>query len=99
MYAGFVVEMGRVRDLFTNPIHPYTRGLLMAIPRLATPRGKPLNTIPGIVPDLSRLPEGCVFVTRCHARTPRCFTEKPSLRTFADGRQARCFLAEGGAAV
>ncbi|MDR1262014.1 MAG: ABC transporter ATP-binding protein [Oscillospiraceae bacterium] len=97
MYAGSVVEMGHVRDLFSNPLHPYTRGLLQAIPKLATPRGKPLYTIPGIVPDLSRLPEGCAFVTRCPMRQTRCRKEKPQLRTMPGGRQARCFLAEGGA--
>ena len=97
MYAGNVVEMGQVRSLFTSPLHPYTRGLLQAIPKLATPRGKPLYTIPGIVPDLSRLPEGCAFATRCPQRMPRCRKEKPELMLMPDGRQARCFLAEEGA--
>jgi len=96
MYAGNVVEMGPVRELFSSPLHPYTRGLLQAIPKLATPRGKPLYTIPGIVPDLSRLPEGCAFVTRCPMRMPRCRKEKPQLQTLQDGRQTRCFLSEGG---
>jgi len=96
MYAGSIVEMGLVRDLFSSPLHPYTRGLLKAIPKLATPRGKPLYTIPGIVPDLSRLPEGCAFVTRCPVRIKRCREEKPRFRTLEDGRQIRCFLSEGG---
>lgn len=96
MYAGSVLEMGKVKDMFAKPLHPYTRGLLKAIPRLSTPRGKQLYTIPGIVPDLSRLPKGCPFCTRCGEKLSRCDTEKPSLRLRKDGRQVRCFLAEEG---
>ncbi|MDR1599250.1 MAG: ABC transporter ATP-binding protein [Oscillospiraceae bacterium] len=96
MYAGRIVEMGPVKELFAKPLHPYTRGLLRAIPKLATPRGQPLYTIPGIVPDLSRLPLGCAFVTRCPDREAICGKGKPPLRTLGDGRQCACFLAEGG---
>ncbi|MDR0396451.1 MAG: ABC transporter ATP-binding protein [Oscillospiraceae bacterium] len=96
MYAGSVVEMGRVDELFAKPTHPYTRGLLSAIPRLATPRGQPLYTIPGIVPDLSRLPQGCAFAARCPDRIARCRKEKPALRELSGGRRCACFLAEGG---
>jgi len=99
MYAGSVMESGRVADLFGTPLHPYTRGLLQAIPKLTTPRGAPLYTIPGIVPDLSRLPKGCPFSTRCGDCMERCRAEYPPLRQTTDGRQVRCFLQEEGDVV
>ena len=96
MYAGCIMEMGKVSDMFRNPLHPYTQGLLQAIPKLSMPHGKELYTIPGIVPDLSRLPQGCVFSTRCEKCMDICRQKRPPLKEMADGRQVRCFLAEGG---
>lgn len=96
MYAGNIMEMGPVRTLFQTPLHPYTRGLLSAIPKLSTPRRQKLFTIRGIVPDLSDLPEGCVFQTRCDECTDICLKKRPPLKELSDGRQVRCFLVEGG---
>ena len=96
MYAGSIMEMGTVHDMFLNPLHPYTQGLLGAIPRLSTPKGKKLYTIPGIVPDLSQLPKGCPFCTRCDRCMGICHEEKPPLRRLEDGREVRCFHVEGG---
>lgn len=96
MYAGEIMEMGVVREMFANPLHPYTRGLLGAIPRLSTPRDQALYTIPGIVPDLSKLPAGCVFSTRCAECMDVCRIQRPVLRRYPDGREVRCFKAEGG---
>jgi len=99
MYAGNIMEMGRVRDMFRNPLHPYTKGLLSAIPKLSTPRRETLFTIPGIVPDLSDLPEGCVFSTRCADCMEACRKSRPALKRMPDGRLARCFLVEGGETI
>jgi oligopeptide/dipeptide ABC transporter ATP-binding protein len=99
MYAGNIMEMGSVHDMFLNPLHPYTRGLLSAIPRLSTPRGEKLYTIRGIVPDLSNLPQGCVFSTRCEECMEICHKQRPPLRQLEDGRQVRCFKVEGGKVI
>ena len=96
MYAGCIMEMGTVHDMFLNPLHPYTQGLLSAIPRLSTPHGEKLYTIRGIVPDLSMLPQGCVFSTRCDQCMEICRQKRPPLRQLDDGRQVRCFRVEGG---
>ena len=96
MYAGCIMEMASKRDLFLNPLHPYTQGLLGAIPRLSTPHGEKLYTIPGIVPDLSQLPKGCPFCTRCEQCMTICREKKPPLRRLPDGREVRCFRVEGG---
>ena len=99
MYAGNIMEMGSVHDMFLNPLHPYTRGLLNAIPKLSTPRGEKLYTIRGIVPDLSNLPKGCVFSTRCEECMEICHEKRPPLRQLEDGRQVRCFKVEGGKVI
>lgn len=96
MYAGNIMEMGTVRDMFKNPLHPYTLGLLNAIPKLTTPRRQKLYTIRGIVPDLSQLPTGCVFSTRCDQCMEICHKRRPPLRELPDGRRVRCFRVEGG---
>ncbi len=96
MYGGNIMEMGKTYDLFKDPLHPYTRGLLSSIPRLETPRDEKLYTIRGIVPDLSRLPKGCVFSTRCDEQIPICKEERPPLTTLPNGRKVRCFLCKEG---
>jgi oligopeptide/dipeptide ABC transporter ATP-binding protein len=88
MYAGRVVEEGATADLFENPRHPYTRALLHALPSLTT-TGR-LQTIPGSVPDLSRLPRGCAYQDRCERVQARCCEEEPGLE-----RGARCFYPYG----
>ena len=99
MYAGSIMEMGEVRTMFQNPLHPYTQGLLSAIPKLSMPHGEKLYTIRGIVPDLSMLPKGCVFSTRCDKCMDVCREKRPPLRELEDGRRVRCFLMEGGKIV
>ncbi len=93
MYAGQVVEQAPVAALFASPAHPYTRGLLAALPRLGQPaaRGK-LPTIPGQVPDPARLPAGCAFHPRCPEVMGVCRASAPDLYALGEGRLARCFL-------
>ena len=95
MYLGNLVEYGSTEDIFRNPLHPYTQGLLRAIPRLGRPGGR-LEAIEGMVPDLNDMPRGCHFHPRCPHATDRCRAEHPPLRQMPDGRCVRCFLAEEG---
>lgn len=92
MYAGRVVERAETHDLFRNPRHPYTRGLLQSLPTLRN-RGHRLKTIPGIVPDLRTLPPGCRFRDRCSFAREDCGAEEPSLRRIGLSDVA-CFYAE-----
>ncbi len=90
MYAGRIVEYGTVRDIFKNPLHPYTWGLLQAIPRLDTDRER-LLTIEGTVPDMLSLPSGCKFAPRCMFVQPRCEDSEPPLEEIASGHFSRCW--------
>jgi oligopeptide transport system ATP-binding protein len=90
MYAGRTMEYGSVDDIFYQPTHPYTEGLLKAIPRLDT-EGDILPTIPGNPPNLLRLPTGCPYQERCHRVTERCKQQAPNLEIFAASRQRACF--------
>jgi len=91
MYAGRIVEEGLVRDLFRDPRHPYTRGLLASIP--GGTRGARLQAIQGTVPPLGQLPPGCAFAPRCPHRFEPCDSEDPSLlATGDDGHAAACLL-------
>ncbi|MEE9203961.1 MAG: ABC transporter ATP-binding protein [Nitrospirales bacterium] len=96
MYAGKVVEEAPVDDIFENPLHPYTVGLLNSIPKLrTTPRHGArlrLQEIPGVVPSLNRLPTGCTFNPRCPKAFDDCARQEPELREVAPGHQVRCFL-------
>jgi peptide/nickel transport system ATP-binding protein len=96
MYAGQVVETGAVADVLSDPRHPYTRGLLGAIPRLDAPRGAPLLDIPGTVPPPDRWPDGCAFAPRCSEATPRCHTEPPP-ETAGGERACRCWTSRADA--
>ena len=89
MYAGRTMEYGRVNDIFYHPSHPYTEGLLRAIPRLDT-EGEVLPTIPGNPPNLLRLPTGCPFQERCHRAHEICGQQSPLLTPFGDGRTRAC---------
>ena len=89
MYAGRTMEYGRVNDIFYRPSHPYTEGLLRAIPRLDT-EGEVLPTIPGNPPNLLRLPTGCPFQERCHRVSEICGQQSPILTPFNDGRERAC---------
>lgn len=89
MYAGQVVEEAPVDALYHAPRHPYTRALMSCDPAVLPGRVSPLPTIPGRLPDLTRLPAGCAFAPRCPAATPRCATPPPRV-TLAPGHSALC---------
>jgi oligopeptide/dipeptide ABC transporter ATP-binding protein len=90
MYAGNLVELGSKHDIFQAAAHPYTRGLLDAVPTLNTDRGKPLETIEGTVPPLHAVPAGCPFEPRCGFRVEECGQSLPPLVEVSDGHWARC---------
>ncbi|HIF9493226.1 ABC transporter ATP-binding protein [Photobacterium damselae] len=90
MYAGRTMEYGKINEIFYQPGHPYTEGLLKAIPRLDT-EGEMLPTISGNPPNLLNLPVGCPYQERCHRVSARCHQEAPILTPFADGRLRACF--------
>jgi oligopeptide/dipeptide ABC transporter ATP-binding protein len=90
MYAGNLVELGSKRDIFASPAHPYTRGLLHAVPDLTTDRSRPLETIEGTVPSLQAMPSGCAFEPRCDSRISDCAQAAPPLLEVAAGHWARC---------
>jgi oligopeptide/dipeptide ABC transporter ATP-binding protein len=92
MYAGRLVESGPVSRIFNGPAHPYTEALLNSIPRLSDGRQR-LTAIEGQPPDLSALPRGCAFASRCPAAFDRCRNEAPPEFKLDDGRTARCWLA------
>src|SRR5260370_307202 len=90
MYAGNMVELGAKADIFRAPAHPYTQGLLRAIPTLATDRAFPLSTIEGTVPTIAQLPPGCYFEPRCPHRVAACAVQLPPLVEVGAGHSARC---------
>ncbi len=90
MYSGNLIELGPRDEIFRAPAHPYTRGLLAAVPTLATGRDHPLRTIEGTVPPLHALPPGCPFEPRCEFHIPECARELPPLIEVAPGHWARC---------
>jgi oligopeptide/dipeptide ABC transporter ATP-binding protein len=90
MYAGEIVEVAPVRTVFDDPRHPYTQGLLRSMPGLAT-RGSRLPVIPGRVPELSELPPGCRFSSRCANRLARCDAEHPEVVPLDRSHELRCF--------
>jgi len=95
MYAGKLMERATVEDLFENPCHPYTESLLRSIPRLdQLGEKKKLHVIPGIVPSLLNVPEGCKFNDRCEKSFSRCAKEEPPLFEVASGHTCRCWLHE-----
>jgi oligopeptide/dipeptide ABC transporter ATP-binding protein len=90
LYAGRVVESGSVEEIFRSPLHPYTRGLLLSMPGgLVEPRA-PLRVIPGRVPDLFEIPEGCRFRERCGRALDRCKEVDPPLEEIGPGRGVAC---------
>ncbi len=90
MYAGSLVETGTKRDIFQAPAHPYTRGLLQAVPTLKTDRTRPLETIEGTVPPAGAMPPGCPFEPRCEYRVAECAQKLPPLVEVSTGHWARC---------
>jgi oligopeptide/dipeptide ABC transporter ATP-binding protein len=93
MYAGSLVELGPRKQIFSAPAHPYTRGLLDAVPTLKTDRRQPLQTIEGTVPSLQAVPAGCPFEPRCDLRIPQCARALPPLVQVSSGHWARCPVA------
>ncbi|MFN4087748.1 MAG: ABC transporter ATP-binding protein [Alphaproteobacteria bacterium] len=94
MYAGKVVEEAPVRELFRNPRHPYTQGLIRSIPRIDTAaiRKTRLEAIPGVVPSLLNPPQGCRFAARCRHASEVCRSAQPPLREVAPGHRVACVL-------
>ncbi|MFQ5802054.1 MAG: ABC transporter ATP-binding protein [Candidatus Methylomirabilales bacterium] len=93
MYAGRVVEEASVQQLFDNPLHPYTHGLLESLPKLEPGKGRQrLMAIPGLVPNLLDLPRGCKFAPRCSKVITDCWPTEPALREVHPGHWARCIL-------
>jgi len=92
MYAGKLVEISTVRQMFTEPYHPYSQALIHSLPNLDN-KGV-LQGIPGLAPSLLRIPSGCAFHPRCSQATERCASVVPSLRPQADGRFVSCLLYE-----
>ncbi|MBN1533186.1 MAG: ABC transporter ATP-binding protein [Spirochaetes bacterium] len=92
MYAGEIVEYGTTKDIFKRHLHPYTKGLFEAVPKIGG-RGGRLRTIPGTVPSLSREPGGCVFYPRCHWASPECAAAPVELRKIGKDRLVRCIKA------
>jgi peptide/nickel transport system ATP-binding protein len=94
MYAGKVVEEAPVRELFGDPRHPYTQGLIRSIPRLdlAATEHRRLEAIPGTVPQLLNPPPGCRFAARCRFATDACTAAEPPLREVAPGHKVACIL-------
>jgi oligopeptide transport system ATP-binding protein len=92
MYAGHVLENAPVAELYANPRHPYTLGLLNAIPRLDTAGSKRLTPIPGLPPDLANPPAGCPFVPRCPFRIEKCAIERPTPLPVAPNHDSACWV-------
>ncbi|MNV87049.1 Oligopeptide transport ATP-binding protein OppD [compost metagenome] len=93
MYAGKVVEEGTVRDIFKNPLHPYTQGLIASVPRMDETRER-LYSIPGNVPILSTSMQGCRFAPRCPHVMDICRRSLPELTLQDDRHSSRCWLHE-----
>ena len=98
MYAGKVIEYGTVEDIFYRPKHPYTKGLLNSIPHFETgQRMKSLQTIPGLVPSLFKLPKGCRFQERCTYANDTCRTQEPKLENLRGSHRVACFNSDATA--
>ncbi len=92
MYTGHVVELGQASDIFSDPLHPYTRGLMKSVPRLSSGfRGERLYAIPGNVPTFREMPEGCTFHPRCPEVMDICRFEYPPSFTQSSGRHVTCW--------
>ncbi len=94
MYAGRIVEYTKTDDIFYDPLHPYTEGLLASIPKPGEKLHR-LKAIPGMVPKLSDLPKGCKFFPRCTVSKPEYEEREPELVEVKPGHFVRCFRAQG----
>lgn len=91
MYLGQVVEEIDTKNLFTKPLHPYTKSLMKSIPRLDGDRSQKLHVIKGTVPSLENVPQGCRFATRCPFATDICVEKEPALTTHSETQKVRCW--------
>ncbi len=94
MYAGKIVETGRVEEIFTDPRHPYTRGLLASVPKLNEQKER-LSVIPGTVPDAVHFPQACRFSPRCPDAEAICREQQPALLQIDGGHAVACWMAQG----
>jgi oligopeptide transport system ATP-binding protein len=92
MYAGFIIEEAQVKDLYSDPRHPYTLGLLGSLPRVDETQHRRLVSIEGLPPDLLGLPPGCPFAARCVYRVERCEKENPPLEPVSPGHWKACWV-------
>ena len=90
MYAGRCVESASKKDLLRNPKHPYTVGLIRSVPLLEARKTKRLKSIPGFPPDMSNVPEGCPFASRCEYAKDICHKEVPALKPVGEGHMCAC---------
>lgn len=99
MYAGSLVEEGATEDIFLNPMHAYTKGLIGSIPERGK-KGHPLANIPGSVPPVTELKEGCPFAPRCNMASKICYKSLPPYVSVGESHMARCILVgKGGAEI
>ncbi|QGG51354.1 ABC transporter ATP-binding protein [Lysinibacillus pakistanensis] len=94
MYTGQIVEKSPTELVFADPLHPYTKGLLNAIPKISS-KVERLEAIEGSVPDALNMPRGCSFHPRCKFATEKCKLESPPLFQLEDGREVKCFIYDG----
>ncbi len=92
MYAGFVVEDAEVKELYSNPQHPYTAALLRSLPRMDGSPGEKLETIEGLPPDLLAFPKGCPFAPRCKYVQQKCLDENPMLQEIGPDHKVACWV-------
>jgi oligopeptide/dipeptide ABC transporter ATP-binding protein len=90
MYAGQVIEEGTVNEIFESPKHPYTKALLLSMPKLGSSKKK-LNMIKGTVPDINNMPKGCRFNPRCELVSEKCRQQQPILEHIENGGRVRCW--------
>ena len=95
MYLGQIVEEADAREIFSNPKHPYTKGLMQSIPQMTEQKPERLYAIRGSVPLLNQIGQGCRFADRCEYACERCRKEMPQLQELENGHTVRCFLAQG----
>ena len=98
MYAGHIVEYGTTDEIFYNPSHEYTKGLIKSIPRLDTNSNEDLSTVDGAPPNLAMLPKGCPFHPRCECAMEICRQQCPGLKDLSDTHSVRCWLQDERAA-
>ena len=91
MYLGQIVEEADTDSLFTNPLHPYTKGLIQSIPQMDGDRSQDLHVIKGVVPSLENVPKGCRFAPRCPYADDLCKEEMPELKSYTETQKIRCW--------